>query len=114
MPKHYITPCLFPHRWGYRAITLCPLGIFYRSSEARDDPSTRNHELIHWQQQKEMLCLLFYLWYLVEYLIKLIRFMDHQKAYRGIGFEQEAIKHERDYEYLSIRKPFHWILFVPR
>jgi hypothetical protein len=112
MPKHYIAPNLPPLRCGYRAISLFPTGIYYRSEEVRDDQTIRNHELIHWEQQKEMLCLLFYLWYLLEYLIKLIRFMDHHKAYRGIGFEQEAKKYESDPEYLSRRKPFHWFRFV--
>ena len=112
MPKHYITSKLPPLCWGYRAITLCPVGIFYRSQEARDDPKTRNHELIHWEQQKEMLCLFFYLWYLLEYLIKLLRFLDHQKAYRGLGFEKEARKYEQDFEYLTRRKCFYWIRFM--
>lgn len=114
MPKHYITPNLPPFRLGYLAITLFPLGIYYRSKEIRDDQTIRNHELTHWEQQKEMLCLLFYLWYLLEYLVKLIRYMDHQKAYRGIGFEQEAKSYEGDAEYLSRRKPFHWLRFVLR
>jgi hypothetical protein len=112
MPRHYINRNLPPFRRGYLAITLYPLGIFYRSEEVRDDPTIRNHELIHWAQQKEMLCLLFYPWYLIEYLIKLIRFMNHQKAYRGIGFEREAKKFERDLDYLSMRKRFHWIRFL--
>ena len=114
MPRHYITPNLPPFRRGYVAITLFPLGIFYRSEEVMDDQTIRNHELIHWRQQKEMLCLWFYIWYLVEYLIKLIWFMDHKKAYRGISFEREAKKYERDPEYLSRRKPYHWIRFVLR
>ena len=112
MPKHYITPNLPPLCWGYRAITLCPLGIYYRSEEVRDDTTTRNHELTHWEQQREMLCLFFYPWYLLEYLIRLIRFLDHQKAYRSIGFEQEAKKYEKDLDYLTRRKHFHWIRFV--
>jgi hypothetical protein len=114
MPKHYITPNLPPLCWGYRAITLCPFGICYRSGEVRDDPVTRNHELIHWQQQREMLCLLFYPGYILEYLIKLIRFRDHQKAYRGISFEQEASKYEGDPEYLTRRKPYRWVRFMFR
>jgi hypothetical protein len=114
MPRHYITPNLPPLCWGYQAITLFPLGIFYLSEEVRDDQTIGNHELTHWEQQKEMLGLSFYLWYLFEYLIKLIRFMNHQKAYRGIGFEQEAKKYEGDPQYLSTRKPFHWIRFVLR
>ena len=112
MPKHYVTPNLPPLSWGYRAITLCPFGICYCSDEARNDPKTRNHELIHWEQQKEMLCLSFYLWYILEYLIKLLRFLDHQKAYRGLSFEREARKYERDFDYLTSRKRFHWIRFI--
>lgn len=114
MPKHYITPKLPPLCWGYLAITLFPVGIFYRSEGVRDDQTTRNHELIHWEQQREMLGLLFYLWYLLEYLCKLIRFMNHQQAYRGIGFEQEAKRYDRDAGYLSRRKPFHWLRYVLR
>ena len=112
MPKHIITPNLPPLCWGYRAITLCPFGIYYRSKEARDDPGIRNHELIHWKQQMEMLCFLFYPWYLIEYMIKLIRFGNHKKAYRGIGFEREARKFKNDFNYLNSRKPFHWVRFV--
>jgi len=114
MHKQYITQNLPPLRWGYLAITLFPLGIFYRSEEVRDDQTIRNHEFIHWKQQKEMFCLFFYLWYLGEYLIKLIRFMNHRKAYRGIGFEHEAKKYESDSEYLSKRKHFYWLQFVFR
>jgi hypothetical protein len=38
--------------------------------------------------------------------------MNPEKAYRGIGFEQEAKKYEGDAEYLSRRKPYHWMRFV--
>ncbi len=112
MPRHYIKPDLLPFRWGYRAIALCPLGIYYRSEEARENPATRNHEIIHWEQQKELLCLWFYLWYGIEYLVRLIRFMNHKKAYQGISFEREAKTYEQNSGYLSARKPFHWIWFV--
>ena len=114
MPKHYITPNLPPLCWRYSAITLCPFGIFYCSKQVRDDPVIRNHELIHWEQQREMLGLLFYPWYLMEYGIKLISFLNHQKAYRGIGFEREAREYEADFEYLSRRKRYHWIRFLFR
>jgi hypothetical protein len=41
----------------YLAITLFPFGIFYRSEEVRDDQTTSNHVLTHWEQQKELLLL---------------------------------------------------------
>ena len=67
-----------------------------------------NHERIHLRQQLEMLILPFYIIYLVNYLINLIRFKNHDLAYRNIIFEKEAFKHERDLEYLKHRKTWAW------
>ena len=40
---------------------------------------------------------LFYVWYLVEFLIRLIMYRDADKAYRMIAFEQEAYDLENEY-----------------
>lgn len=42
---------------------------------------------------------LYYVWYLVEYLVRLIMYRDSGKAYRMIAFEQEA--YDLEYEYLK-------------
>lgn len=42
---------------------------------------------------------LYYVWYLIEYMVRLIMYRDSGKAYRMIAFEQEAC--DLEYEYLK-------------
>ena len=56
---------------------------------------------------KEMLYIFFYLWYLVEWLVKLFRY--GRNAYENISFEREAYTYQYDYSYLEKRKKYHWI-----
>jgi hypothetical protein len=83
------------------AITLFPFGMFVR--EWRLLPIVIEHEDIHWRQQKEMLCIPFYVWYLFEWLIK-IPFAGRY-AYLSISFEQEAYKG-------GDRKRFGWVKYI--
>lgn len=64
-----------------------------------------NHEKIHLRQQMELLILPFYVWYLVEYLVRLLQYRNHKNAYLNICFEREAYNNETDLEYLNTR-PF--------
>lgn len=70
------------------------------------------HECIHLRQQKEMLLLFFYIWYLAEYLIRLIQYKNHHRAYRKISFEREAYLYEADPDYLKRRKNFAFLRFL--
>ena len=91
---------------GFCAITLWPFIFFRKDAEMSD--VVWNHELIHQVQQTEMLVILFYLWYGVEYLIKLLKFRNFRCAYRNVGFEIEAyVNEEKDY-YLEERKHYSW------
>ena len=89
-------------------ITLTPFGIYLRKDRFYDKV-LRNHESIHWKQQMEMLILPFYLWYLIEWFIRLFMKGD---AYRNISFEREAFYYQRDENYLSKRKKFTWLKFL--
>lgn len=40
---------------------------------------------------------LYYAWYLIEYLIRLIIYRDHDKAYRMLAFEQEAFDLQQEW-----------------
>ena len=63
-----------------------------------------NHEYIHARQQKEMLFIFFYIWYILEFLIRFIRYKgDANKAYYNISFEREAYRHEDNEFYLKHR-----------
>ena len=67
-----------------------------------------NHEMIHTAQMKEMGYVLFYVWYLVEWLIKLVKLGDSNKAYRAISFEREAYGNEKNFIYTITREKFAW------
>ena len=73
-------------------------------------PRIIRHETTHIKQQKEMLVLFFYIWYFVEWFIKL--FIFGKSAYRNISFEREAFGNEDDINYLEHRKPYSWIKYL--
>ena len=87
---------------GYLAINL--FGMLFCRKTAVIDDVTINHESIHSRQMLEMLYIPYYIWYGLEYLIRLLILRNHKKAYRSISFEQEAYANERDMEYLKNRK----------
>jgi hypothetical protein len=71
-----------------------------------------NHERIHLKQQLEMGLLLFYLWYFIEFLVRLIQFRDRASAYFNISFEREAYRNERDLKYLRGRKFWAFLKYI--
>jgi len=71
-----------------------------------------NHESIHIKQQQEMLVIPFYLWYGLEWFLKIFRYGSATKAYRKISFEQEAYTNELDKTYLQNRKRYAWLKFI--
>jgi len=83
-----------------RAITLFPF-IFIKDE---GDEILIRHETIHIKQQLELLIVGFYVWYLVDYLIKLIKTRNPKWAYYHIIFEREAYDNQADADYLSKRK----------
>jgi hypothetical protein len=52
---------------------------------------------------------LFFWWYVIEWLIKCVYYRNPTTAYKNIGFEREAFRHQSDLMYLYDRKPFAWI-----
>lgn len=72
---------------------------------------TINHESIHTEQMKEMLYVFFYIWYFIEWLVKVL-LPPYDKAYKDISFEREAVHNQYDYNYLSSRKRYNWIRYI--
>lgn len=94
------------------ALALWPF-IFVRDEYAWSfDTSSERHEEIHGAQQKEMLLVLFYLWYGIEWLIKLCYYRNSNTAYKNISFEREAYSNEGNIVYLDERKPFAWFKYI--
>ncbi|MFD0940274.1 hypothetical protein [Pedobacter boryungensis] len=93
------------------AMAIFPF-IILKNKAQKQDLVLINHEQIHLQQQLELLVLPFYLLYLLNYLINLVRYKNHYLAYFNISFEKEAYHFEKDLNYLSIRKWYSWIKFL--
>ena len=70
---------------------------------------TVNHESIHIKQQAELLVILFYLWYVIEWFIRLFL---KGNAYRNISFEREAYENKDNSEYLKKRKLFSFLKYI--
>lgn len=88
---------------GFRGLTLFPF-VIIRDFLDKENKVLLNHEKIHIRQQLELLILPFFLFYFLEYLVRLIQFKDRNKAYRNISFEREAYDNERNLDYLKHRK----------
>ncbi|MGK4567133.1 hypothetical protein [Flavobacterium sp. 3HN19-14] len=76
---------------GYAALTVFPF-VVLRESESQQNLVLMQHEQIHIRQQLEMLVIAFFLWYFAEYLFGLIRFGNHNLAYRNISFEKKLTR----------------------
>ena len=95
----------------FSALTVFPF-IFLKDASHKHNNALINHEKIHLRQQIEMLWLPFFIWYAVEFIIKLIRYRQWMKAYHAVGFEREAYRYEHDTEYLKRRKPFAFLGYI--
>lgn len=111
---------------GFYAITI--FNKLYRRDKYKDKPISKtiyNHECIHLQQELDFVfgyeklyilggCI-FYIWYFIEWLIKLILSLftlGKIRAYKSISFEQDAFNNQKDFNYLDNRKRFNWVKYI--
>jgi hypothetical protein len=85
--------------------------ILVKRTKYKNNKAFINHEKIHLVQQLELLILGFYVLYLLNYLVNLFKYKNHQKAYLNIIFEREAYSMESDLSYLKRRKLWQWRVF---
>jgi|SRR3970040_1566839 len=95
-----VTKYLIPK--GYRGLTAFPF-VFVKYSGDKENLVFINHERIHLRQQMELLVLPFFIWYFLEYLVRLVQYKNADLAYRNISFEREAYANQLDLEYLKNR-----------
>ena len=86
------------------AITLFPFIIL--SEEV--DEYTMNHELIHFEQQKELFVVGFYALYVYDFVKGMIKYKNKDLAYFLIRFEQEAYNYQNDLGYIMDREKNAW------
>lgn len=72
---------------------------------------TRQHEIIHYRQQLELLFVAQWFLYGLFWLLLLLRYRDGRAAYRNNPFECEAYDNDIDPHYLEERKPFAWVRY---
>lgn len=89
---------------GFKAMNICGI-LFVRKGKVLSDRNIR-HEQIHTCQMRELLFIGFYLWYVAEWLVRLLMCMDAKRAYYDISFEREAYGNEADENYE--RRHFAW------
>lgn len=109
---------------GFKAINL--FCILFVRGNVRINERTIRHEKIHTAQMKELLYVPFYIWYLLEYFIRVcaygLRFLgrmvrDKKRkfrlslAYKKISFEREAYTNENDLKYLQTRERFSFLKY---
>ena len=86
--------------------------ILIKHPDLKNDAQLIRHETIHLMQELELLIVPFYMLYLANYLVNLVKYQDHEKAYRLIIFEREAYAHEADSGYLNQRRFWGWLKFI--
>jgi hypothetical protein len=88
---------------NYDAINI--MGLLFCRRSTKITPAIVRHEQIHTRQMIELLFVGFYVWYFVEWLIRLPM---RGNAYHNICFEREAYDCMDDEPYLRKRKPYAW------
>lgn len=101
---------ILPFGKNYYAINL--FGVLFAKGPCSD--RVLNHEKIHTRQMVEMAFLPFYLWYVAEWLVRLLKCRNSRRAYRSISFEREAYATDGDPDYLSGRPRYSWIRYLKR
>lgn len=104
-----VTKYLIPK--GFRGLTAFPF-VFVKYAVDKDNKIFVNHEKIHLRQQIELLVLPFFIWYFLEYLIRLLQYRDRNKAYRNISFEREAYANESNMQYLQQRSFYSFLRYL--
>ncbi|MFC4722307.1 hypothetical protein ACFO5O_08240 [Geojedonia litorea] len=96
---------------GYSAITIFPF-VFVKHKLLMSDKNLINHERIHLKQQLELLILPFFIWYSLEFLLRLALYKNWNLAYKNIAFEREAYQNESNQEYLNSRTFWGFIKYL--
>lgn len=96
---------------GYRGMALFPFVLVKYGFDKTNEVFV-NHEKIHLKQQLELLIIPFFIWYFLEYLIRLIQYKNAELAYRNISFEREAYAKETDLNYLKNRSFFQFLHYI--
>lgn len=95
---------------GFKAVML--FNIVFVRKDSNFFAQEYSHESIHVEQAKELLWIPFYLWYLIEFLIRIIQYRSLRKAYKNISFEREAYQNQNALGYLQRRRKYTFLRYL--
>lgn len=87
---------------GYQYMNIC--GILFTRNESAIDrmtDSTVRHEVTHTKQIIEMGIIFYYLWCVIEWLIRLLIMADSHKAYRAAGADPNYNRKVFQYRWIN-------------
>lgn len=105
---------ILPRRFKIYGIVLFAFVFLNKKSRflSADEMTTLlNHERIHVRQQLELLILPFFIIYISEWLILLLKYRNKNLAYRNISLEKEAYDNAGELSYLKNRRPYAWLSY---
>lgn len=96
---------ILPVGRSFGAINL--FGVLFVKRNCNLTPEVINHERIHSAQMRELLYIPFYLLYVAEWMVRLIKCRGNAyAAYESISFEREAYTYQSCLSYLKSRPWF--------
>ena len=96
---------------GYLGLTIFPF-VFLKNKKLKEDAKLINHESIHLKQQLELLILPLYVWYIIEFLLRLCYYKNWYLAYKNISFEREANANESNSKYMYQRGFWQFLKYI--
>lgn len=96
---------------GFAGLTLFPFIILKEKTDV-SNPVMMQHEKIHIRQQMELLILPFFIWYGIEYFIRILQYKNKHSAYRNISFEREAYANEMQKGFLMERPFWNFLNYI--
>ena len=87
-------------------LCLWPWCIFYNKEKHSD--ILLNRKLIFLEQEKELLFIGFYLWFILEYIVRFLKTLSFRCAYVNMSFVQEVEFGESDLDYVINRHHYDW------
>ena len=96
---------------GFSGLTIFPF-IFLKEEKDVSNPVMMQHEKIHIRQQMELLILPFFIWYGIEYFIRILQYKNKHLAYRNISFEREAYANESQNNFLQKRRFWNFLKYL--
>lgn len=96
---------------SFKGFTFFPF-VVLKERKSKGDFVLLHHERIHLRQQLELLILPFFIWYGLEFLVRLVQFNNWKLAYRNISFEREAYENDDDFDFLKNRSFFNFMRYL--